>query len=574
MFATVRKILAILTPRARRAILPLLALILAATVFESASVGIVIPVLRVLIDPEWIAEQPRVLSVVRYLNITGQRELAVWAMGSMVTLHVIKTCLAIALAYAESRFAYATQAHLSSRMFALYLERPWTFHLQRDSSQIVRNATTEPRNVAALLTGTLYICSESFVVAALATVLFVAEPVGALVSLVTISCAAGLFQWLIHGRFQRWGARRQQLEAEQLRYLNEGLGAAKEVKLSGRESFFKRAFTTRNRRLTVTLQREQFVGQLPRLWLESVAIIGIAALVTVLVYRDQSFSDALPTLGLFAAAAFRLLPSFNRLMGAYHLVQFRLPSLDIIHSELASVPTQSPSASEKGQLEVSDIELRDVTFRYPDYPRDVLGGVSARIEAGMTVGFIGPSGTGKSTLVDVILGLLPATTGTVMVNGNDIRESLRDWQRSVGYVPQSIYLMDDTIRRNVAFGLDDPDINDEQVWRALERASLGDFVRCLPAALDTVTGERGVRLSGGQRQRIGIARALFNDPDVLVLDEATSALDGVTEEEVMGAVRALHGQKTILIVAHRLSTIAHCDAVYRLYEGRLTQAHT
>ncbi len=564
---TIRQISDVLSPGARRRVWLLLALMVVGTVLESLSIGVVVPVLAVLADPSWLERHPALQSAVASVGADTPARLAVWAMGALVTLYLAKTVFAAVLAYAESHFAYATQADLSSRLYAGYLRQPWTFHLQRNSAELIRNATAEPQLLSLLLLAILHLLSESLITLALAAVLIAAEPAGAVSALLTIGGAASIFQIMTRRRVDAWGKRRLQFEGSRLKQLQQGLGGAKEVKLLGREQHFERLFTEQDRGFTHTLQRQQFVSQLPRLWLEAVAIIGIAALVITLVMRDESFGAALPTLGLFAAAAFRLLPSLNRISGALQTIRFRMPSLGLVHRELAVVAIPGRTPPQPTPIRVQRIELDRVSYRYPNAAQDVLREVSLHIEAGTTVAFIGISGAGKSTLVDVILGLLPPRGGTVRVNGDDIQTNLRIWQNSVGYVPQSIYLVDDVIRRNVAFGLPDCDIDDAAVWRALRDASMEDFVRSLPHGLDTVTGERGVRLSGGQRQRIGIARALYHDPDVLVLDEATSALDGATEADVMQAVGALHGRKTVIIIAHRLTTIAKCSDVWQLYDG-------
>jgi ABC-type multidrug transport system fused ATPase/permease subunit len=569
MLDTGRRIRDILTPRARGAVWALLGLMLVSTVFESFSVGIVVPVLSTLADPEWIDQHPSASSIAALLGTESPNARAIWALGFLVAMYALKTCLAASLAYFESRFAYSTQAQLSSRLFSGYLRQPWLFHLQRNTAKLIRNCTVEPHHVAVLISAFLYLVSEVLVSLAIIALLVVIEPAGALVAFVIFGGAVAAFHYVIRSRLGSWGARRQSLEGDQLLHLQQGFGGVKEIKLRGSEQYFERAFATQSAGLAHTLQRQQFVGQLPRLWLESVALLGIAALLVITVFQGSTLATALPALGLFAAAAFRLLPSFNRLMGALQTVRFRASSLRLVCDELARVDHRSASEAPISQVSVSEIVVERVYFQYEGAATKVLDDITLRIRGGMTIGLVGSSGAGKSTLTDIILGLLSPTSGTVRVNGRDICHELAVWQGSIGYVPQSLYLLDDTVRRNVAFGLADAAIADDDIWEALRQASLEDFVRSLPLGLDTVTGERGVRLSGGQRQRIGIARALFRKPSVLVLDEATSALDNATEAQVMQAVGALHGQKTIIIVAHRMTTIAHCDEVYRIESGRL-----
>jgi ABC-type multidrug transport system fused ATPase/permease subunit len=284
--------------------------------------------------------------------------------------------------------------------------------------------------------------------------------------------------------------------------------------------------------------------------------------------QHRDITRIMPTLGLFSVAAFRLMPSVNRVLGAVQSIRFALPAITTLHEEL-SLTAPEPVRKDATVVFETQIELAGVSFRYPGATTPALENLSIRIRKGESVGFVGPSGSGKSTLVDVVLGLLTPSVGQVNVDGHDIQDDLRGWQDQIGYVPQSIYLTDDTLRRNVAFGLAPEQINNTAVERAIKAAQLDEFVATLSEGWETVVGERGVRLSGGQRQRIGIARALYHDPAVLVLDEATSALDGDTERGVMRAITALQGQKTILIVAHRLSTVEHCDRLYHLELGQI-----
>ncbi len=572
MLAALGTIRSSLPVSAKRQAWLLLALLLLTTLLESASVGMVVPVLGMSTQPSWLSEHPSIQRIADRVGISQSDHLATWALAALVALFALKTSFGVALAHVESRFAYTVQAQVSERLYAGYLRQPWTFHLERNTAILIRNATIEPQQLSLLILAVLRLVAESVVVIALCVILVVAEPVGALASGGLMGAAVVLFHLLTRGRLRAWGLQRQEYEGGRLRQIQQGLGGAKEVKLMGREAYFEGRFSRQNRHLTHALQRQNFLSQLPRLWLEFVAIAGVALVVFVTVGGDQSLITALPTLGLFAAVALRTLPSINRMITHFQTVRFRSPALLVIARELAQIPAQrGDHAPATGIVTLHELLVDRLTVRYEGSEVDVLSDVSLCISAGTTVGIVGPSGAGKSTLVDAVLGLLPATRGSVKVNGIDICEDLRRWQRSVGYVPQSIYLMDDTIRRNIALGLPDSQIDDAAVWRSLSSANIDNFVRKLPMGLDTMVGERGVRLSGGQRQRLGIARALYNEPSVLVLDEATSALDGDTEEEVMRAVGALHGRKTVLVIAHRVATLADCDAVYRVAGGKVSR---
>ena len=354
-----------------------------------------------------------------------------------------------------------------------------------------------------------------------------------------------------------------------IQHLQQGLGGAKDAKLLGREADFLNQYHVHNAGSEKVSRREFTLGALPRLWLEMLAICALAVLVIGMIGQGKPQDALLPALGLFAAAAFRLMPSANRVINALQCVRFSRPVIDMLSSELRLLDDTNPQPRGGPLPFTMSLALDRIQFAYPSAETQALRGVSLTISRGSSVGFIGGSGAGKSTLVDIMLGLLTPDSGAVKVDGIDIRTNLRGWQDQIGYVPQSIFLTDDTLRRNVAFGLPSDQINEAGVWRAICAAQLTQFVEDLPKGLETLVGERGVRLSGGQRQRIGIARALYHDPSVLVLDEATSSLDTGTERSFMEAVRALQGDKTVIIVAHRPSTVEHCNRLFRVENGRI-----
>jgi ATP-binding cassette, subfamily B, bacterial PglK len=388
----------------------------------------------------------------------------------------------------------------------------------------------------------------------------------------------GLASWGFYrftkARIKRWGEEFQGHEKRRLQYLREGLGAAKDVKLLGREKNFIDQYQVSNigsaeiNRYNVTL------AALPRLWLELLGVSGIAAIVLLMVAQNKPMESMVPTLGLFVVAAFRLMPSANRLLNATQSARFSSPAFSNLYKEFCLLEEAKP-LKEHSPLPLLPFKkalvLEGVGFHYPSTEALVLKELNLSIKRGESVGFIGSTGAGKSTLVDIILGLLIPVSGAVRVDGVDIQTNLRGWQDKVGYVPQSIFLTDDTIRRNIAFGLSTDKIDEAAVWSSLRAAQLEQFVNDLPEGLDTQVGECGIRLSGGQRQRIGIARALYHDPSVLVLDEATSSLDTATEKYFIEAVCALKGDKTLIIVAHRLSTVEHCDYLYRIESGRIAE---
>ena len=566
--STFKRIYAILTPSERKKAGALLGLTVIGMVLETLGIGLVIPTIALLIRRDLGPSYPQFRPILRALGEPSQPRLIVMGMAALVALYLVKNVYLGYFLWRQNRFTNDAKAELSQRLFTVYLRQPYTFHLQSNSAQLMRNVLGEASTFTGTLTHAVNFLTEGLVLLGVAALLLVVEPIGTLIVVSVLGGAAWGFHHWSRVHVGKWGLARQYHEGQLLQHLQQGLGGAKDVKLLGREADFLSQFHTHNVQATRAGELQATFSQLPRLWLELLAVTGLATLVISMLVQRRDLANILPTLGLFAAAAFRIMPSVGRVLGAAQALRYGLPAINTLYAEL-----QRPS-EDLGQFAgriaplQREIRIVDVTYAYPGAPAPALTGVTLAIQKGESVGFVGSSGAGKSTLVDVILGLLKPDAGAVTVDGQDIQQNLRNWQNQIGYVPQSIYLTDDTLRRNVAFGLPERQINDAAVARAIEAAQLKEFVASLPGGLETPVGERGVRLSGGQRQRIGIARALYHDPAVLVLDEATSALDVETESDVMEAVTALHGSKTILIVAHRLSTVAHCDRRYRLEQGR------
>ncbi|MGQ0665465.1 MAG: ABC transporter ATP-binding protein [Nitrospiraceae bacterium] len=568
-----RKIWSLLTPAERRGAVVLLGWMLVGMVLETMGVGLVIPVVGLLSQPDFASGYPVLQRILAALGNSGHGTVIAAAMLGLVGVYFFKSLFLAFLAWWQMRFAFGVQERLSQRLFMVYLCQPYTFHLQRNSAQLIRNVISE----VTIFTGKgtlsiITLLAESMVLFGLCSLLLVVEPVGTLATVGVLGAAAWGFHRFTRTCITRWGEARQHHEGLRIQHLQEGLGGAKDVKLLGRETEFLDRYRLHNVQSARVGRLQATLQQLPRLWLELLAIGGLATLVLSMLAQGRALESVLPTLGLFAAAAFRLMPSVNRVLGAVQSLRYGLPVIHTLYEELKlATPEPTVRSSEDAHDFQTEIRLTDIRYAYPGASALALNGLSVGIRKGESVGFIGPSGSGKSTLVDIILGLLTPDAGRVTVDGQDIQADLRAWQNQIGYVPQSIYLTDDTLRRNVAFGLPDEQIDDMAVRRAIQAAQLDEFVRSLPNGLETFVGERGVRLSGGQRQRIGIARALYHDPGVLVLDEATSALDIATERGVMQAVTALRGSKTILIVAHRSSTVEHCDRLSRLEQGRIVE---
>jgi ATP-binding cassette, subfamily B, bacterial PglK len=566
-----QKLWFMLNPAQRRMGMLLLGLMLIGMILETLGVGVVIPVLTVLTQSNPVSRFPALAPWLDLLGNPSHERLVVFAMLALIGVYVVKVLFLIFLTWLQARFVSWLNSDFSLRLFTGYLRQPYTFHLQRNSAELVRNAVGQVNQMTGAIKSYMLIFTESLVVLGIFVLMVVVEPVSALLVTGVLGLASWGFYRFTKDRTKRWGEELQDHEKLRLQYLREGLGAVKDVKLLGHEKNFIDQYQVSNLGSAEIAKYYTTLTALPRFWLELLGVTGIVAIVLLMVAQNKPMESLMPALGLFAVAAFRLMPSANRLLNATQSVRFSSPAFENLHKEFCLLEEVKP-LEEYSQLPFKkSVVLEGIDFRYPSAEALVLKEISLSIKQGESVGFIGGTGAGKSTLVGIILGLLVPVSGAVRVDDLDIQTNLRGWQDRLGYVPQSIFLTDDTIRRNIAFGLPADKINEAAVWSSLRSAQLEQFVNSLPEGLDTHVGEDGIRLSGGQRQRIGIARALYHDPSVLVLDEATSSLDTATENEFMKAVCALKGDKTLIIVAHRLSTVEHCDYLYRIKGGRMVE---
>lgn len=569
----IQKIRFVLTPAERKSTVVLLCLMITGTMLEMLGVGMLFPVMTIMGQNDLAIRYPRIQPVLEFLGNPTQSQLIVGAMLGLVGIYLIKNLFLAFLAWRQARFVHGIQAQLAQRLFTAYLRQPYTFHLQRNSAQLGHNILGEVGVFIAVINSSMITLTEGLVLFGITTLLLLAEPLGVLIVVLVLGAAVWSFYYITRARITRWGVARQHHDALRVQHMFQGFGGVKDIKLLGRESNFLEQFQLHSVQAARVTGSQAILQQLPRLWLELLAVAGLALLVLSMLGQGVGTDRIVPTVALFAAAAFRLMPSVNRMLAGVQFMRYSLPTVNLMYEEVKLIAAEPSVTQEKNAVSSpafqTGIRLANISYTYPGASTLSLDSVSITIQKGESVGFIGPSGSGKSTLVDVILGLLPPISGQVAVDGQDIQKNLRAWQNQIGYVPQSIYLTDDALRHNVAFGLPDEQIDDAAVQRAIKGAQLEEFVASLPNGLETMVGERGIRLSGGQRQRIGIARALYHDPSVLVLDEATSALDTATEQGVMQAVTELRGSKTILIVAHRLSTVEHCDRLYRLEQGRV-----
>jgi ATP-binding cassette, subfamily B, bacterial PglK len=567
----VRQCLAMLPPVQRRRWLLIPLLGMATGVAEAGAAAAVFGLISVIGDPSALTRTAIGAWIAAHLPRQGGDAVIVQLTVLVALYHVAKNLLLAGAQHLRHRIVGESSAALACEMLYGYLLAPYPFHFRRDSAELIRNTTHSVNAVFVALSAMAAIGSEVLVGAGILVVLLAAAPwVTLAAGAVLVLLVVGLLR-ATRRLARRAGGGEHELSREMLQTLQHALGAIKEIKALGREDFFYRAYAEQQRERLALGHLGVTLEALPPLIIETVFVCGALLVVVLLTLAGRSGGAGLPLLGLFAYAGFRIVPMANRIAWRLTEIRTRETPIDALYDDYELV-THAAWAEADG---VEPIRLRDAiavadaTYTYPGAPTPALRGVSLVVHRGESLGIVGPTGAGKSTLVDLIVGLLPPTAGRVCVDGADVAGQARAWRRNIGYVPQQIVLLDDTLRRNVALGIADRDIDEARVAAALRVAQLDAFVAGLPQGLDTAVGERGVRLAGGERQRVGIARALYHDPDVLVLDEATAALDTATEAAVADALGALRGEKTVLLIAHRLSTVRGCDRIAVIADGRL-----
>jgi len=544
----------------------LMAASLVGTFLELFSLGAIVPLISLLVNSQetyevWFPSGSRVVE---------RRDLIVGASVALVILFLFRGAALVYVRWRILSFNHALQVRLQEEMFRRYLSQGYEFFLNRNSSLLAYRVNSASAVVSGVVDPVISVLTDGLISFGLVAVLFYFEPFATVVTLTFFGIASFLFHRFTTSRIRVWGAIRKQLASEGQVHLYQGLQGIKDVKIFGREKLFADRLSTALKAGISPAKKFALVQFMPRVGLEFIAVSAFAIVVVSMVLTGSDLNRIAPTVGLFSVAAFRIMPAFSRVIHSSQSVEHARELIRDLGNDFdLGISTFSFANRTTKITDVGDVVVDHVSYSYPGSDKTVLQDVSFVVREGEAVGIIGTSGGGKSTLVDLLIGLLVPDSGTISVAGESIYRDLRRWQDSIGYVPQSLYLVDDTIRANVAFGLHQGDVDDRRVWEALTGARLEQFVIGLPDGLDSKVGERGVRLSGGQRQRIGIARALYGDPPFLILDEATSSLDTATETEFMDVIWGLRATKTILIVAHRTSTVERCDKVIRIEAGRL-----
>lgn len=544
---------------------------------ELMGVSVILPIINGIMAPDKMLEEPVYIWIYEKFHMTSVRPLIMLLLVSLIVVYVIKNAFLIYMYNKQYKFIFENQRVLADRMVKCYMSQPYLFHVSKNSAELLRNINEDTGNFFGALQAGIKLLTELMVCLVLGVYLLIKDKT------ITISvvCLLAIMLWLSVKVYKknlvRMGARNRFYQMSLNKWVQQSFGGIKEVKILNKEKFFYDKYDEAYRGHAKSEYTYHTLLMIPKPIIETMCICGLLGAIAIKFWwRGADITYFVPILSVFAIAAFRLLPSFNRITEYLGTILYQKSAITSIYEDLKEIDELNAQKREKNKEEKAiqfqnKIEIKDLNFSYPGAEKEVLKDLNLEIRKKSSVAFIGHSGAGKTTLADILMGLLKPAKGDVCVDGVSIFEGLNSWHQIIGYIPQTIYLMDDTIKNNIAFGIEEKEIDPARLKYAVEQAQLSQLIEELEFGLDTKIGEMGVRLSGGQRQRIGIARALYHNPEILVLDEATSALDNETEKAVMDAIETLHGKMTLIIIAHRLSTIKDCDYVYEIGDGKATQ---
>jgi len=544
--------------------------------FESMGAGALFFLIKILNSPDEVFNIPVVGKIYSAVSIQDYKSIILSFAVMVVLFYLIKNGFIFLTVYLRCSLSNSTVAKLSSRMYSEYLDAPYSFHLRRNSAELIDMALRSIQEAVRLvLASGVALCSEILVLLGIITVLVVASPLITITSVALLSVLLGILLLATHRMFFAFGAQEQRLRKDAIQLLQQTFGSIKEVKVMGQAGTWKQVFGTLQKTLSRVRRWHETLNSSPRFVVETVFVAIPLVMVLFTFNEADSSRELMPVLALFAYAGFRAIPSFNRVTMHLNNISLGRKAVELLwkdQEEFRSTRKDRPPDS-PGHLEFKDsLVIEKVSYAYEDRQEKILQDISLTIKQGGSLGIAGQTGVGKSTLIDLVLGLLVPTGGRILVDGNNIREHLRAWHRKIGYVPQHIYLFDDTLRRNIAFGVPDHEVEEVRIASSIRLAKLESLVSKLPEGLDTVVGERGIRFSGGERQRVAIARALYRDPEILIFDEPSSALDDRTELDLAASIHALHGKKTVIVAAHRSNILKYCDRIVLLKGGRIEEA--
>lgn len=561
----------------KRTMLLLIVMMVIGALLETASIGLVYPLIEAVVDENAINGDGMVSRLYGLLHMDNYTQFIIFVLVGLIIVFVCKNLFLFLQQKLMYRFVYSNQFSTQERMLRHFMKQGYEFYLNAETAIIQRSIAADVTNMFALILSLLQVTSEVIVFISLGVGIFLIDPKMTVIIAGILIVTLVVIKMIIKPIMKRTGEENQDYASQIYQWLAQTVGGIKEIKIIGKEKYFIDEYLKRGYGYVKAMERFGMYSNAPKLLIETVCIAGMVVYMLYLVLSGQELATMLPSLSAFAVAAVRLMPSASRINNQLTQMAYYEPFfMNVSDNLVEEISDDNVDISYAGEsvekLPVEkEITLEHITYAYPNTDKLIFDDADMQVPVGNAVGIVGGSGAGKTTIVDILLGLLEIQNGRVCADGVNVMEHYRAWLKNVGYIPQMIYLLDDDIRRNVAFGVPEEEIDEDKLWYALKEAQLDEFVKTLPEGIHTGIGERGIRLSGGQRQRIGIARALYHDPEVLILDEATSALDNDTEAAIMDSINRLHGKKTLVIIAHRLQTIEKCDIVYRVNQGKIVR---
>ena len=539
------------------------------SILEALGISLILPILTLSLDGN-LNQLPFSFGLIfDKITLFGDISLIYKISIILFSIYIIKNIYLLFYYYWQNKYSLSIYKITSTSLYEFYLNHKMSFHLEKNSSELIRNVLVECKNYSSVINTLIKLISESAILLGIIFMLVILRPTETITSAIIIIFFILILYYITNKKIENWGKIRQDTTGLALKNLQQGLHAIKDIKLKNCQNFFKDKYLFQIGKFANSAYKHNTIMEVPKIWLELVFIIIFPLVIIFSSIDDSSFEikEILPTLGLFVAAIFKLLPSIYRMFGAFQTISFNKAVIEKLYEEFkcTNIKTQIPVTEYNFKFKFeNEINIQNVYFKYPSANKNLLENFSLDIKKNETLGIIGQSGVGKSTLVNLIIGLLDTDKGKIQVDGKDIQNNIKNWQNSIGYIPASCYLLDDTIKNNIAFGVKEQNINDEMIKKAAKDAQIYDYIIGLEQKFDTIIGERGVKLSDGQKQRIGIARELYRNNEILVLDEATSTLDIKTEDEILETLSNFKKSKTIIIISHRNNTIKICDRVISL----------
>ncbi len=552
----------------------IVAMMIVGAFLNTLGVSMVVPLVLIVTEPGIMEHNSIVRAVCDILHIYTERALLLAVIGGLIAVFIVKGFFLLAEYHMQFKFVHENKIDMQKRLLRIYLHKPYEYFLNTNYSEILQNITENINAAFTIFSHILGFFTEMVVSLFLLIAIFLINPVMTLLVSIVLLLLILFLAKVIRPIMEREGRIRHDYGGKMSKWLLQAVHGIKEIKIAGKEEYFLDNYIDAGRKSLEAQRKNAVLNSAPRVLIESFSVSAMLLGIAVMVLAGNDIKKILPALAAFAMAAVRLMPGAHHMLVYMNEIAYYEPALDRLVSTFQAFRNEEFEENKNLNLQdgislKKEILMSGISYHYPNMEENVLTDACMRIPVGASVGIMGASGAGKTTIVDILLGLLKAQEGTVLADGVEVSSCYEEWLSYIGYIPQMIFMLDDSIRRNVAFGIPDEKIDDEKVWEVLEEAQLAEFVRNLPKELDTQIGERGIRLSGGQRQRIGIARALYTDPDLLVFDEATSALDNETEAAMIESINHLHGRKTLVIIAHRLHTIDGCDIVYRVVDEKV-----